>query len=222
MSSSHENKRSTTLPPPFLSLPRSRSNTTSSVQSINSIATISIPFGADARPLGGRNAVAGSSRGPLTGRGKSSDQSRRPSLLSVKGLSSSGSQGGVSTASARGTASRSHSIPLSYKSASRGQGAGPSRPGRSSTTSPLANSPDIPSPYDPFEEDVDGLPPISSPSAMMMVSPSAQHRSPSEEALLYHLEYDTKREGRDELTLQTFSEGRSCRNRSGGGVWIRL
>jgi len=42
---------------------------------------------------------------------------------------------------------------------------------------------------------------------MMMLSPGAQHRSPSEEALLYHLEYDTKREGLEELTLRTFSEG---------------
>ena len=141
------------------------------------------------------------------GRRKSGDQSRRPSLLSVKGLTSSGNQGGVSRASARGTASRSLSTPLNYKLAGRGEGAGPSRPGRSSTTSPLTSSSDIPKEYDPFEEDADGLPPISSPGGMMMLFPGAHHRSPSEEALLYHLEYDTKREGREELTLRTFSEG---------------
>jgi hypothetical protein len=123
---------------------------------------------------------------------------RRPSLLSVRSLSRSGSGEAVTTSdNARGIAYRSRTLPSSYKTSDETEDWG-----RRTILSPSPLS----SPLSPKGKDQ--LEAIESVSNDTSRFPGYERRTPSEEALLHSLETDVKKDGNrtEELTLRTFTD----------------
>jgi hypothetical protein len=202
-------------PPPFLSLPRSRSGTTSSIQSINSVATLCPPTASSSAltspwgPSSPANSGAGR-RASMARYGSSSSshdrqlgQNRRPSLMSIKSLGGTGSSGSISRTSVRGIASRSRSTPLISSSREGGtDGCGGDLEPDALVTSPLRTSYQV-------DEDVDGdRPPDLAVRSADTLQPGVQRRSPSEEALLQSLKAGRGDPGKEEHTLRTFVDSR--------------
>ena len=190
-------------PPPFLSLPRSRSGTTSSIQSINSIATLCLPSGTSGTSQWSPFAP-GSARWTSMARygpqERSTSQSRRPSLMSIKSLNGPSSSGTVSKTSVRGVASRSWSTPLSSA------GGLPGWVDSDHILDSTVSSPTQEIPTNDYEEDRQQ--PTATTDSRQYTHPDLKQRSPLEKALLHSLEMGSGDSKEEQHTLRTFVDSR--------------